>query len=336
MDFYVYIYLDSNKNGSYEYGDYCFLYEPFYVGKGCRRRMYHHVKHCESNNKKNNRIRKLLNSNKPPFIFKVASNLSESEAFSLEMTLIQMIGRSDLNKGPLLNLTDGGEGSFGYKHSEDAKKRMKESRKKYISENPEAVIRGKAHYLYNKKSWMYNKQHSKESKDKISNAKKGKSYEDITSIEKAKEWREKISNSSKGRIHRHTQESKDKISNAKKGKSYEDITSIEKAKEWREKISNSNKGPRREDIKIKYQKEANGFFGKTHTVESKEKMSKKLKGRDVWNKNSKIILQYDFNDVLLGEFYLNDIQEMGISKSNVVNVCSGKRKSAGGYKWKYK
>ena len=292
MDFYVYIYLDSNKNGSYEYGDYCFLYEPFYVGKGCRRRMYHHVKHCESNNKKNNRIRKLLNSNKPPFIFKVASNLSESEAFSLEMTLIQMIGRSDLNKGPLLNLTDGGEGSFGYKHSEDAKKRMKESRKKYISENPEAVIRGKAHYLYNKKSWMYNKQHSKESKDKISNAKKGKSYEDITSIEKAKEWREKI--------------------------------------------SNSNKGPRREDIKIKYQKEANGFFGKTHTVESKEKMSKKLKGRDVWNKNSKIILQYDFNDVLLGEFYLNDIQEMGISKSNVVNVCSGKRKSAGGYKWKYK
>jgi len=31
--FYVYIYLDPRKPGRYVYGDYCFLYEPFYVWK---------------------------------------------------------------------------------------------------------------------------------------------------------------------------------------------------------------------------------------------------------------------------------------------------------------
>jgi hypothetical protein len=38
--FYVYIYLDPRKPGKFHYGEYCFDYEPFYVGKGKDNRMF--------------------------------------------------------------------------------------------------------------------------------------------------------------------------------------------------------------------------------------------------------------------------------------------------------
>jgi len=44
---------------------------------------------------------------------KVRENLSEDEAFTVEVALIAAIGRQDLGRGPLLNLTDGGEGATG-------------------------------------------------------------------------------------------------------------------------------------------------------------------------------------------------------------------------------
>ena len=45
----------------------------------------------------------------------VKSNLTELEAFNEEIRLIKEIGRADLGLGPLVNLTDGGEGSTGLK-----------------------------------------------------------------------------------------------------------------------------------------------------------------------------------------------------------------------------
>lgn len=40
----------------------------------------------------------------------IINALDESHAFLLEMSLIEIIGRKDLGKGTLLNLTDGGDG----------------------------------------------------------------------------------------------------------------------------------------------------------------------------------------------------------------------------------
>jgi predicted GIY-YIG superfamily endonuclease len=52
--------------------------------------------------------------------------LSESEAFEREIYWIKRIGRRDLNKGTLVNFTDGGEGVSGriYKVSEETRKKL--------------------------------------------------------------------------------------------------------------------------------------------------------------------------------------------------------------------
>ena len=42
-EFYVYIYLDPRKPGKYTYEDLCFLYEPFYIGKGKNNRIDGHL-----------------------------------------------------------------------------------------------------------------------------------------------------------------------------------------------------------------------------------------------------------------------------------------------------
>jgi hypothetical protein len=44
---------------------------------------------------------------------RVADGLTEKEALALEIRLIAEIGREDLGRGPLLNLTDGGIGLTG-------------------------------------------------------------------------------------------------------------------------------------------------------------------------------------------------------------------------------
>jgi len=51
--------------------------------------------------------------------------LSLKEACELETKYIKQIGRADLGLGPLVNLTDGGEGSYGFLHTEETKKKLR-------------------------------------------------------------------------------------------------------------------------------------------------------------------------------------------------------------------
>ena len=67
-------------------------------------------------------------------------NLTENEAIDLEINLINKYGRSDLGLGTLCNHTNGGEGIKGYKHTEDAKRRIGEA-SKGIPRSEETILK---------------------------------------------------------------------------------------------------------------------------------------------------------------------------------------------------
>lgn len=114
--FYVYIYLDPRKLGTYSYEGYDFNFEPFYVGKGMGTRMYAHLKDVVNGkfpSHRINRIKSIFSEGLSPIILKVRKGLSDSEACRFEEELIRLIGRRELNSGPLTNQTFGGDGVSG-------------------------------------------------------------------------------------------------------------------------------------------------------------------------------------------------------------------------------
>lgn len=86
---------------------------PCYVGKGCNRRWRLLPKH-----RNNPHLRRIANNSdgELPTVV-IRSGLIEDEAFETEIALIKAIGRT-INGGPLVNLTDGGEGPSGLVHSQ--------------------------------------------------------------------------------------------------------------------------------------------------------------------------------------------------------------------------
>ncbi len=132
MDYYVYVYMDPTKPGNYKYKDFSFDFEPFYVGKGKDQRYKIHLLKVKNDNCKNlpkdNSIKKILNSGKDPIIIKYREDLSESDAFLLEIQMIDSIGRKDIGKGPLKNLTNGGEGNSERKFTDEHRMNLSLSR----------------------------------------------------------------------------------------------------------------------------------------------------------------------------------------------------------------
>lgn len=113
-EYYTYIYLDTRKPGNYNYNEYHFDFEPFYVGKGSNNRYLEHLNESydlQNDEHRHRKIRKIIReTGDKPIILKVKENLTEEKSVELEIHLIKIIGREDLGLGPLLNKTDGGEG----------------------------------------------------------------------------------------------------------------------------------------------------------------------------------------------------------------------------------
>lgn len=112
-DYFVYIYLNQLKEGEWRFKEYVFNYQPFYVGKGKKKREKSHLYPCNLKNKsyKNNIIKKIIKkTGEEPIHFRIYENLTNEEAVKIETELIEHFGRIDAKNGILTNLTDGGEG----------------------------------------------------------------------------------------------------------------------------------------------------------------------------------------------------------------------------------
>lgn len=104
--FYVYILWKMYKNPPI----------PFYVGKGhFQRILKHDVKSDEGNNVYKTRIiKKHIKEGLKIGYSIVDFYTNENEALEKEKDIIQLLGRADLEQGPLANKTEGGDGTLGH------------------------------------------------------------------------------------------------------------------------------------------------------------------------------------------------------------------------------
>ncbi len=129
--------------------------EIFYVGIGDLDRPY------KGKSKRSNwwyNITKKYNYD----IIIIHENLTWKDACELEIKYITQIGRKDLGLGTLVNMTDGGDGTIGYKHTQEFKDKISKIFKQYYKENP----------CNGSKNNMFNKNHTVDTKNKISKSKK--------------------------------------------------------------------------------------------------------------------------------------------------------------------
>ena len=261
MNYYTYIYLDPTKPGSYQYGDYTFEYEPFYVGKGSNNQLYSHLNFatgCSTNapiNKhKHYKIKNILQENLKPIIFKVRENLFEQEAFELEIWLIWAIGRRDLGLGVLTNLTHGGEGLSGKIYTKNQKYNFSKlnsgKNNPMYGKHPTLETRQKmSKWQQFGKNPMKGKFHSEKAREKMSITKKGKPS-GMLGKKHSDEVREKMSSSAKGKLK--SNEHKHKISDSLKGKA--------RSEQHNKNLSISHKGI------------PSPMKGKKHSDETKQKI----------------------------------------------------------------
>lgn len=106
---------------------------PFYVGKGHGKRCEFHLDEAKyyTNRKslKLNKIRKLMSLDLKPIITKVEENVSDADAIDFECLLIAEMRDIGI---PLTNMTDGGDGAKGYKHTEENKRLASERQKNRV------------------------------------------------------------------------------------------------------------------------------------------------------------------------------------------------------------
>lgn len=98
---------------------------PFYIGKGVGRRAF-----SKSKSQRSKWWHKTVKKYGLDILF-LEKGLTEEEAFDREKYWISKIGRRDLGNGPLVNMTNGGDGVVGNIMSEESKKLISKNNARY-------------------------------------------------------------------------------------------------------------------------------------------------------------------------------------------------------------
>ena len=225
----IYCYIDNTTN------EVVYIGKDSYIHKAKRHR--HHLQPSAYNLQPFNRI---LQNNLSRYLYKVLWEIDDCTDNHLNQMEIYYINKYN----PRFNFTKGGDGTSGFKHSEETKKKLSN------------INKGKKHSKETKKKLSNinkGKKHSEETKKKISKANKGK--------KRSKEFRKRISknNARYWLGKKHSEETKKKISknNARYwlGKKH--------SEETKKKLSNINKGKKlSEETKTKISEKHNttGFY----------------------------------------------------------------------------
>lgn len=177
----------------------------FYVGKGQRGRMYQHVSQARKgvcvNKYLQNTIRKIERNGGKVLYKKFFNELEECDALQKERELIAQHGRKATNTGKLVNFTDGGEGTSGYKHTDESRKAMSERAKGNTNRlghklSPEQ-IKGMSERMKGKPGLRIGKKHTEESRAKIRTA-RAKQISPMKGRKHSKATKEKISQAKTG------------------------------------------------------------------------------------------------------------------------------------------
>jgi hypothetical protein len=112
---------------------------PFYIGKGQGDRWLVHEYHARATKRRDARcsiIRRMQSAGRDVPKIKLHEGLTEATACAYEIALIAAIGRD--NVGPLVNLTDGGEGKSGWVTSPETRAKIGAANRGRIR-TPEAI-----------------------------------------------------------------------------------------------------------------------------------------------------------------------------------------------------
>jgi hypothetical protein len=173
---------------------------PFYAGKGKGSRALISTKlyNAKYNPLKLFKLKEIYSKYDEVEIEIVGWNLTEEQAFKLEVEAIDYFGLIKDNTGSLTNLTYGGDGISGWNHSEETKNKIGKIHKgRKLTQEHKDKLRdshlGKTHTIEAKnKVSMFNKGkiHSEETRNKLSVAHTGKILSDETKLKISKAQKE--------------------------------------------------------------------------------------------------------------------------------------------------